>query len=82
MSDSTVRKRGGRSDNLFKHGGFVDLFTESGVFLLKSLLSSFAVIDIRARNLLAHDLSLVVAHGIVRGQEPAMASITFAHPHF
>src|SRR5579864_6270003 len=71
---------GGGSNNLFKHRGLVDFFTESGVLQLELLLGSFAFINIRGRNIPAHDLSLVVAHRIVASQKPAIASIMLAQP--
>src|SRR5258708_35295709 len=54
---------------------------QSDVFLLQSLLSPLAVFDIGARNIPAHDLSLVVVHRIVASQMATIASIMFAHPH-
>src|SRR6266478_7913672 len=68
------------SNDLFEHRGFVDFFTQSDVLLLQSLLSSFAVFDIGARNIPTRNLSIVVVHRIETRQKPAITSIAFAHP--
>src|ERR1700726_1259768 len=68
------------SHDLLEHRDLVDFFAKSDVFLLESLLVSFAVIDIRTGNIPTQDLSLVVAHGVVTSQEPAVTSIALAQP--
>src|SRR5882724_8471363 len=42
---------GGGPDNLFKHRGLVDFFTESGVLQLEFLLGSLAFFNIRRRKI-------------------------------
>src|ERR1700746_450663 len=73
----------GRSSNdLLKHRCLVDFFAESDVFLLQPLFISFAVVDIGASGIPTQDLSLLVAHGVVTNQKPAVASIALPQPPF
>src|SRR6266702_1121809 len=75
-------QNGRGSNDLFKHRGLGDFFTQSDVLLLQSLLSSFAFINIRSRNIPAHNLSLFVAHWVKASQEPAITPIRYLHPQF
>src|SRR6266850_771168 len=59
------------SNDLFKHRGFVDFFTQSDVFMLQSLLSSLAVFNIGARSIPTRNLSLVVAYRVDTSEKPA-----------
>src|SRR6266852_4878104 len=63
---------GGGPDNLFKHRGLVDFFTESGVLQLEFLLGSLAFINIRRRSIPARNLSLVVAQWTITTQKPSI----------
>src|SRR6266478_5430219 len=75
-------ERGRGADNLFEHRGLVDFLSQRNVFLLQSLFGSLAVFDISSGNIPTRNLPLFVAHGVVTSQKPAVASITFAKPHF
>src|SRR6266446_9863240 len=75
-------QRGRAADNLFEHRGLVDFLSKRNVFLLQFLFSSLAVFDISSGNIPTRNLPLFVAHGVVTSQKPAVASITFAKPHF
>src|SRR5271154_6812772 len=68
----------GSSDNLFEHRGLVDFFTQSDIFTPQSLLSSSAVFNIGTSGIPSRNLSLVVAHRVVKRQKPAITSIAFA----
>ena len=46
MRDSTDLQSRGGSDDFLKHGGFVDFFTESRVFLLKSVFTLLAIFNV------------------------------------
>src|SRR5260370_6072134 len=48
--------------------------------MLESLLSSLAFINIRSRNIPAHNLSMFVAHRIETNQKPAITPIRCLHP--
>src|SRR5713226_9263536 len=48
--------------------------------MLQSLLSSLAFINIRSRNIPAHNLSMFVAHRIETNQKPAITPIRCLHP--
>src|SRR6266446_4962569 len=80
------RQDGGQSrrgaDNLLEHRRLVDFFSQGHVFLLQSLFSSLAVVDIGAGNIPTRNLPLFVAQGAVTGQKPAVTSIALAKPHF
>src|SRR6266404_3044828 len=80
------RQDGGQSrrgaDNLLEHRRLVDFFSQRHVFLLKSLFSSLAVVDISAGNIPTRNLPLFVAQGAVTGQKPSVTSIALAKPHF
>src|SRR5689334_9515245 len=72
---------GGGPDNLFKHRGLVDFFTERGVLQLEFFLGSLAVVDVGTRNMPTPDLSLFVVQRIETNQKPAKTPIPFAEPH-
>src|SRR5215469_6117556 len=59
----------------------VDLFAESGVFLLQSLLGPLTVLYIGTRDVPPHDLSLVVSKRVGTNQEPAIGSVAAAQAH-
>src|SRR5712671_4982207 len=71
-------QRGRGADNLFEHRRLVDFLSKRDVFLLESLLSLFAVVDIGAGDVPMDDLAIVVAHRVVASEEPAIASVTVA----
>src|SRR6266850_3228834 len=48
--------------------------------MLQSLLGSLAFINIRSRNIPAHNLSMFVAHRIKTNQKPAITPIRCLHP--
>src|SRR6266850_1309088 len=75
-------ERGRGADNFFEHRGLVDFLSQRHVFLLQSLFSSLAVVDIGAGNIPTRNLPLFVAQGAVTGQKPAVTSIALAKPHF
>src|ERR1700741_4764317 len=66
------------SDNLFKHRGFIDFLAQRDVFMLQSLLGSFAIVDIYGCRIKALNLSLFVPQRDTTGEEPAISSITLA----
>src|SRR3954464_1873593 len=68
-------QRGRAANNLFEHRGLVDFLSKRHVFLLKSLFSSLAVVDISAGNVPTRNLPLFVAQGAVTGQKPSVTSI-------
>src|SRR3984893_1306345 len=67
------------SNDLFKHRGFVDFFTQSDVFLTKPVFRLLAVFDVRKGNIPTRNLSLFVAHGVKTSQKPAITSIVSAY---
>src|SRR6267378_3980985 len=75
-------ERGRAADNLFEHRGLVDFLSQCHVFLLQSLFSSLAVVDISPGNIPTRNLPLFVAEGAVTGQKPSVTSIALAKPHF
>src|SRR6185295_7993436 len=52
------------------------------VFLLQSLLSPFAVVDIGTRNIPTSDVSLGVDNGVVPRQKPTITAIALAQAQF
>src|SRR6266403_1198195 len=68
------------SNDLFKHRGFVDFFTQSDVFTTKPVFRLLAVFDVRPGDIPTRNLSLFVAQWVKTSQEPAITSIAFAHP--
>src|SRR5712672_3931041 len=68
------------SNNLFKHRGFVDFFTQSDVFAPKPVFSLLAIFDVRPRNIPTCNLSLFVPQWVKTCQEPAITSITPSQP--
>src|SRR5882672_10126917 len=72
----------GRCPNdLFKHRGFVNFFTQSDVFLTKPVFRLLAVFDVGSGHIPTCNLSFFVAQWVVTGQKPAVTSITFAQSH-
>src|ERR1700747_2945022 len=67
------------SNDLFKHRGFVDFFTQSNVFAMKSVFGLLAILNVGTRRIPTRNLSLVVAQWVITGQEPAVTSVPFAH---
>src|ERR1700747_1640231 len=66
------------SNDLFKRRGFVNFFTQSGVFAPEPVFRLLAVFDIRKGNIPTLNLPLFVAQWVVTGQKPAISAITFA----
>src|SRR5208282_6780725 len=66
------------SNDLFKHRGFVDFFTQSDVFAAKPLFRPLAILDVRRGNIPAHNLSVFVVQWVVTSQEPAKTSVALA----
>src|SRR6476660_100047 len=66
------------SNDLFKHRGFVDFFTQSDVFTTKPVFRLLAVFDVRPGDKPTRNLSLFVAQWVKTNQEPAKTSIIFA----
>src|SRR5260370_3308376 len=66
------------SNNLFKHAGFVDFFTQSEVFAPKPVFRPLAVFDIRQGDIPTRNLPLLVAQWVETCQKPAITAITFA----
>src|ERR1700722_10600313 len=66
------------SNDLFKHRGFVDSFTQSDVFAPKPVFRPLAVFYVRKGNIPTRNLSLFVMQWVVTGQKPAITAITFA----
>src|SRR4029077_14294934 len=62
---------GRRSNDLFKHRGFVDFFTQSDVFLLESLFNPFAVVDVNTRDIPTADLSPLVIERVETREKPS-----------
>src|ERR1700723_4483028 len=58
----------GGSDNLFRHRGFIDFFTESKVFPLESFLRSLAVFDVGEGAVPARNLPQFAATRVVTSQ--------------
>src|SRR6266850_7703031 len=75
-----LQSRGG-ADNLLKHGSFINLITESGVFPLQSLLGSLAILNVGTRDVPPNELSLVVAERVVTNQKPTIRSVLVTQPH-
>src|ERR1700730_3296982 len=67
------------SNDLFKHRGFVDFFTQSDVFLTKPVFRLLAVFDVGSGHIPTYDLSLFVAQWVKTSQKPAITSIIFAY---
>src|SRR5580704_10775500 len=45
------------ANNFLEHRGLVDLLAKGNIFLLKFLLGSLAILDVRTRNIPTHELS-------------------------
>src|SRR6267154_2350019 len=69
------------SNDLFKHRGFVDFFTQSDVFLTKPVFCLLAVFDVGSGHIPTRYLSLFVVQWVVTEKKPAITSITFAQSH-
>src|SRR5882757_4936315 len=69
------------SNDLFKHRGFVNFFTQSDVFLTKPVFRLLAVFDVGSGHIPTRNLSLFVAQWVKTSQEPAITSIAFAQSH-
>src|SRR6266566_3849288 len=69
------------SNDLFKHRGFVDFFTQSDVFLTKAVFRLLAVFDVGSGHIPTRYLSLFVVQWVVTEKKPAITSITFAQSH-
>src|SRR6266851_1657206 len=67
------------SNDLFKHRGFVDFFTQSDVFAPEPVFSLLSIFDVRQGNIPTRNLSLFVAQWVKTNQEPAISAITFAY---
>src|SRR5277367_666180 len=60
------------SNDLLKHGGLVDFFTESDVFALKSILSLLSIFNVRSGKIPACSLSQFVPQWVKTNQVPAI----------
>src|SRR5260370_29244197 len=69
------------SNDLFKHRGFVDFFTQSDVFLTKPVFGLLAIFDVGSGHIPTRNLSLFVVQWVVTGKKPAITSITLAQSH-
>src|SRR6266481_8113143 len=69
------------SNELFKHRGFVDFFTQSDVFLTKPVFRLLAVFDVGSGHIPTRNLSLFVVQWVVTEKKPAITSVTFAQSH-
>src|SRR6266481_10070797 len=69
------------SNELFKHRGFVDFFTQSDVFLTKAVFRLLAVFDVGSGQIPTRYLSLFVVQWVVTEKKPAITSVTFAQSH-
>src|SRR2546422_5313524 len=67
------------TNNFLEHRSLVDLLAKGNVLLLKFLLGSLALINIRRRNIPTLDLPLVVLQRIVTNQKPAIIPIRAPH---
>src|SRR6202008_1486664 len=72
------RRRG--TDYLLEHRRSVDFLSERDVFLLKSFLADFAIVDVGTGDIPADYLSFAIANRIGADQKPAVASVAFAKP--
>src|SRR6266403_5983120 len=70
------------SNDLFKHRGFVDFFTQSDVFLTQPVFRLLAIFDVGSGHIPTRNLSLLVVQWVVTEKKPAITSITFAQSHF
>src|ERR1700761_1866042 len=68
----------GCSNDLLKHGGLVNFFTQGYVFASKSVFSALSIFDVRSGKIPTCSLSLLVTQWIKTSQEPAVGSITVA----
>src|SRR6266436_7345688 len=69
------------SNDLFKHRGFVDFFTQRDVFLTKPVFRLLAVFDVGSGHIPTRNLSLFVVQWVVTEKKPAITSVTFAQSH-
>ena len=67
------------SNNLFKHRGFVDFFTQGNVFALQPVFRLLSILNVRRGNIPTRNLSLIVAQWVKTNQEPAIGPIALAH---
>src|SRR4029077_4435202 len=75
------RFQGGRcSYDLFEHRSFIDFFTQSDVFVTKSVFRLLAILNVSAGYIPSDDLPFVVAHRVVPNEKPTITSISFAQP--
>src|SRR6266446_760862 len=77
--ENGLQRRGG-SDNLLKHRSLINLFPESGVFPLQSLLRSLAILNVGTREVPPNELSLAVAERVVTNQKPAICPVALPEP--
>src|SRR6266446_1824855 len=69
------------SNDLFKHRGLIDFFTQSDVFLTKPVFRLLAVFDVGSGHIPTRNLSLFVVQWVVTEKKPAITSVTFAQSH-
>src|SRR5579863_2663011 len=63
------------SHDLFEHRGFVDLFAQCNVLVLKSLLGLLAIVDIRRGGIPTLDLALFISERVPAEEEPAILPV-------
>src|SRR6267154_3423566 len=66
------------SNDLFKHRGLVDFFTQSDIFTSKPVFSLLSILDVRRGNIPTSNLSQFVAQRVKTSQEPAISAIASA----
>src|ERR1700756_5179723 len=70
------------SNDLFKHRGFVDFFTQSDVFAAKTVFSLLAILDIGARHIPSHNASLFISQRVVAEKEPKILAVVSQQTSF
>src|ERR1700751_317545 len=63
------------SHDLLEHGRLVDFFAKGNVFVLESLFSLLAIVDIGSRNIPAHNASLFISQRVVAEKEPQILAV-------
>src|SRR6266702_6970381 len=66
---------GRRSNDLFKHRGFVDFFTQGNVFVLNSLLCLLAILDVGCSDVPARDASFSVSERVKSEKKPTILPV-------
>src|SRR4029077_20742304 len=63
------------SHDLLEHGCLVDFFAKGNVFVLESLFSLFAIVDIGSRHIPSHNASLFISERVVAEKEPQILAV-------